>query len=86
MSRVRYIAQLGERGRLVLPAQLRRALGLGAGDNVVLELEGEEVRLVPSRTVAARFRGLLGERFRERSLVDELIAERRGEAERASSP
>jgi AbrB family looped-hinge helix DNA binding protein len=52
----RFTIALGDRGRLVLPARLRRRLDLHPGDRLVLAPE--------------------------RSLVDELIAERRAEAQR----
>ncbi len=82
MSHMRYTVQLGERGRLVLPAPLRRELGLDEGAQLVLELDGATVRLIPARDVAHAGRGLLADDEPERSLVDELLAERRDEAER----
>lgn len=82
MSRIRYVGQLGKRGRLVLPAPLRRALGLEEGDQFVLELEDGTVRLVPARTIAGRFQGAFRGRYGGRSLADELLAERREEAAR----
>lgn len=78
----RYVVQLGERGRVVLPAPLRRALELERGDQIVLELEEGGVRLVPARTVAGHFRGAFRDRYGGRSLADELLAERREEAAR----
>jgi len=78
----RYIVQLGERGRLVLPAPLRRALALETGDQLVLELEEGAVRLVPARTLAGRYQGAFRGRYGERSLAEELLAERREEAVR----
>lgn len=82
MSHVRYTVQLGERGRLVLPAPLRRELGLEEGAHLVLELEGNSVRLVSARDVVDGARGLLADEESERDLVDELLAERRDEAAR----
>lgn len=82
MSHMRYVVQLGERGRLVLPAPLRRALGLEEGDQFMLELEDGAVRLVPARTIAGRFQGAFRGRYGGRSLADELLAERREEAAR----
>jgi AbrB family looped-hinge helix DNA binding protein len=80
MAHQRHVVQLGERGRLVLPAPLRRVLDLETGDQLVLELEGPAVRLTPARTVVGRFRGAFRGRYGERSLADELLAERREEA------
>ncbi len=76
-------ARVDSQGRILIPAEVRRAVGLQVGDKVLLSVEGDEVRLL-TRTAATR-------RIREiaapyhvpgRSLVDELIAERRAEAER----
>lgn len=82
MSHPHYVVQLGERGRLVLPAPVRRLLGLEGGDQLVLELEDGAVRLTPARTVAGRFQGAFRGRYGGRSLADELLAERRQEAAR----
>jgi AbrB family looped-hinge helix DNA binding protein len=81
MSHIRYIAQLGARGRLVLPAPLRRALGLEQGTPLVLELDGDEIRVARARDVARSARGLLRDDS-GRNLVGELLAERREEAAR----
>lgn len=75
-----WVVQLSERGRLVLPADLRRTLGLEEGDRFVLKLEDGSVRLVPARTIAKSFQGMFRERYDMRSLADELLAERREEA------
>jgi AbrB family looped-hinge helix DNA binding protein len=82
MTHDRYVVQLGERGRVVLPAPLRRALDLERGDQLVLELEEGAVRLTPGRALAARFHGAFRGRYGGRSLADELLAERREEAAR----
>ena len=62
-----YQVQMGDRGRLVLPAEVRRRLKL---------------RLASARHVVRETRGLYRGRTGKRSLVDELIAERRKEARR----
>jgi len=74
-------AQLGGAGRLVIPAEYRRRLGIKPGDEVMLVLDNDEVRiLTPARAVAraqelvARYLGAGG------GLAAELIAERRQEA------
>ena len=83
MPLMRYTVNIGERGRLVLPAPLREQLGVGEGDRLLLILEQDgSVRLVPARTVAGRFQGMFRDRYGERSLADELLAERREEAAR----
>jgi len=78
-------AKVSESGRLSIPAELRRAIGLEHGGDVVVDLDGREIRI---RTVAeavaqaqALSRRLLGDRMAEAS-VDNFLAERRREAER----
>ena len=75
---------MGQGGRIVIPANYRKALGLKPGDVVVLALEEEEVRIItPSRAVQ-RAQALVRRYVPEgRSLVEELLAERRMETGRA---
>lgn len=72
--------QVGAQGRLVIPAALRKALGLKPGDRLIARQEGESLVLERREAIGKR----LQDRFRhipkEVSLVDELIAERRAEA------
>ncbi len=68
---------LGQQGRLVLPSEIRAALGLASGDQVHLHLVGRRVVLERQQDAVAELRGLAAEVPAERSLVDELLAERR---------
>lgn len=78
-----YAAVVGDRGRLVLPASLRRRLSLQTGDRVILIVEDDgRVRLVTAREQARALRGIFASMAPGRSLADELIAERREEARR----
>ena len=77
--------RLGKRGRLVLPALLRRRLGLDAGERLLLTVDGEGgFRAISAREQARQLRGLYRHLAPGRSLADELIAERRQEARRCS--
>jgi antitoxin PrlF len=70
-------------GRVVIPAEYRKALGLRIGDEVILSLEDEEVRLFTLERAIRRAQELVRRYVPEgRSLADELIAERRAEADR----
>jgi AbrB family looped-hinge helix DNA binding protein len=72
-------ARLDERGRLVLPAEFRRRLGLRAGDEVKISEEADGVLRVESRRAAAQ--ALIGSAGRMRgSAVEELRTERRRQA------
>lgn len=78
-----YSVLLGEKGRVVLPAEVREGLGLEIGQRLLLSVEPDgTLRLVPARTAVARLRGLFADRVHGRSLSRELLAERRREARR----
>jgi AbrB family looped-hinge helix DNA binding protein len=84
MSHNQFEVVVGDRGRMVLPAAVRVRLGLGPGTRMLLSTEPDgSLRLKSYRVVAEQGRGLLaGLASAGGSLVDELLAERRGEAER----
>ncbi|MGH8564988.1 MAG: AbrB/MazE/SpoVT family DNA-binding domain-containing protein [Gammaproteobacteria bacterium] len=75
------ITRMGKGGRVVLPAELRRALGLSEGDEVILRLTDQELHLITPRQAVKKAQALV-RRYVPDSvrLVDELIAERRREA------
>ncbi len=76
--------QIGAQGRVVIPAALRKALRLQPGDRLVARQVGEslvlERREVVERRLRERFQGVP----KNLRIVDELLAERRAEAERES--
>ena len=79
----RYTIALGDRGRLVLPAKLRRRLNLHRGDWLIVTVDDTGgFRVVSARELADRMCGLYRDLAPGRSLVDELIADRREEARR----
>ncbi|WP_181699776.1 AbrB/MazE/SpoVT family DNA-binding domain-containing protein [Chthonobacter albigriseus] len=68
-------------GKIVIPASFRRALGLAAGDTVVVELAGEELRLRSQAQALSEARAILRRHVpEEQSLTDELIRDRRDSA------
>jgi len=80
MPEERGTVRLDERGRLVLPAALRRRLGMRPGDDLLVSEEPGGALRVESRRAAAQ--ALIG-RARpapDHSTVKELRAERRREA------
>lgn len=77
------MTHVGEGGRIVLPAEYRKKLGLSKGDKVILVLEDGEVRIITHQEAIRRAQAMVRRYFPEgRSLTDELIAERREEARR----
>ena len=68
-------------GRLQVPSEMRRLLGLSDGDTVIMEVVNGELHVRPLREALARVRELLRPyRPESGSVVDEFIAERRAEA------
>ena len=74
--------RLGDRGRLVLPAELRRAAGFQDGDELTVSLEADGMRIVGRRELARSGRGSLAHLKGDRDLIGELLNERRAEAAR----
>ncbi len=73
--------KLAEGGRIVIPAEYRQALGLHIGDELIVYLEDNELRIITPDQALKRAQELLRRYIPEgRSLADELIAERRLEA------
>jgi AbrB family looped-hinge helix DNA binding protein len=77
---------VGPQGRLVVPALLRRRLGIEAGDVLVARAQDDRLVLERRDAILARVRGRLAAVPHDVSMVDELIAERREEAEREDRP
>lgn len=70
-------------GRLVIPAELRRELGLEIGDEVIVRVEDNELRILTRGEAVKRAQAKVRRHVKgSRSLVDELSAERRAEAKR----
>jgi AbrB family looped-hinge helix DNA binding protein len=70
--------QINENGRVVIPAEFRKALGIKSGDKVFLELDTHEVRLTTMRHRLARAQEIVARHVKPGTrLSDELIAERR---------
>ena len=73
---------VGPQGRLVVPAPLRRRLGIEAGDVLIARAEDDRLVLERRDAVLARVRTLFVVVPAEVSMVDELIAERREDSNR----
>jgi AbrB family looped-hinge helix DNA binding protein len=69
---------INENGRVVIPAEYRKALGIRPGDKVAVRIEDDELRLTTLKARIARAQKRARRYVKAgRSLVDELIAERR---------
>ena len=78
-----YRSKIDKSGRIVLPAELRTALGVGVGDSVLVVQDGKSVEIVtPQQALRQAQEYFIKLAPRGVSMVDELIQEHREEAER----
>jgi AbrB family looped-hinge helix DNA binding protein len=76
-------SKMGQGGRVVIPGEYRRRLGLRSGDEIIMHLDDEGLHLYTPAQAVARAQALVRRYVPEgRSLSDELISERREEAVR----
>jgi AbrB family looped-hinge helix DNA binding protein len=79
----RYEVPVQENGRMILPVELRQALGLGKGDRVVLQRVDDRIELTTARLSRSRVQARVRAQFPDaENVVDEFLAERRAEARR----
>lgn len=70
--------RVNENGRVVIPAHFRKQLGIRVGDEVVLQILDDELRITTLKRNIERAQRLVRKHVKPgTSLVDELIAERR---------
>jgi len=76
---------VGPGGRIVVPAPYRKVMGIVEGEQVMLRLVGDEVHIGSRAAEIRRAQALVAKYVpKDVSLVDELITERRNEADRES--
>jgi antitoxin PrlF len=69
--------KVGEKGRIVIPAEMREALGIDVGTAVDLRVEGDELRISTLRSRIRRVQERASRVVKPGTLVsDELSAER----------
>jgi AbrB family looped-hinge helix DNA binding protein len=79
----KFKSKIGQSGRVVIPGEYRRKLGLRSGDEIILHLDEEGLHLYTPAQAVARAQALARRYVPEgRSLSDELISERREETAR----
>lgn len=74
------VVSVGPKGRVVIPAPIRRELRIVEGSELVAMVEGGAVVLLPRSEVKRRLRSMFA--GVQSSLAQELISERRREADK----
>lgn len=74
---------LGESGRIVLPATIRKELGLKTGDRLTVSHDGGAIRILSRKMALASIQAdIIKNRGTLAGVLDEFLAERRQEAAR----
>lgn len=83
LPRFFYEVPMQDNGRVILPAALRKSLGLAKGDKVIIETEGETVTLTTARLRRKRAQRIAAQ-YRQpgAKVVDEFLSDKREDAER----
>lgn len=77
---IRFFAEVKSNGRILLPAEVRKALGVAEGEKLRGVVEDGELRLFTPATALSKMQKQVRELVPPGvSLVDDLIAERRAE-------
>lgn len=84
-SREQTEVRVGPQGRVVIPAEIRRILGLEPGATLIARIEDGRLVLEKRENILARLRSRFAQIPPEVSLADELIAERRESARREAT-
>lgn len=74
-------ARVSETGRLSIPAEVRKAVGLERGGDVVVEVDGQTIRIRTVDEVVSEAQGIVRAFFSNRKdvTVDDFIAARRAD-------
>lgn len=72
------VVEVGPKGRVVIPAAIRRQLGIERGTRLTVLVDGEAVVFVPRQAVERRLHAIFA--GLPSSMAQELIDERRAEA------
>jgi len=68
------IVKISSKGQVVIPREVRARLGLRAGDYLLVELEGDEVKLRKVKPIE-KFRGILKKKKLSNSALEDRFEE-----------
>ncbi len=73
--------KLGQGGRVLVPADMRRALGMHVGDELCIKVENQEIRIFNLQHAVSEAQNLMAKYNPQKaSLSEEIIQDRRNEA------
>lgn len=72
--------KVASNGRMILPASVRKAMGLHGDGKVILTVEDDQVRLSPIGHGVSRAQALYREHARQARTTDDFLADRKAEA------
>lgn len=67
-------------GRMILPASVRKAMGLHGDTKVILTIEDDQVRLSPIAHGLSRAQALYREHAKQARTIDDFLSDRKAEA------
>jgi AbrB family looped-hinge helix DNA binding protein len=89
IMRWHFVAQtvvLGESGRIVLPAAIRKELGLKPGERLTIAVDEGEIRIFNRKTILEKVRArIIEKRGTLKGILDEFIDERHEAARREAA-
>lgn len=72
--------KVASNGRMILPASVRKAMGLHGDAKVILTVEDDQVRLSPIGHGVSRAQALYREHAKQARTVDDFLTDRKAEA------
>lgn len=69
--------KIGEGGRLIIPANIRKALDLHTGEEVIIRLEAGEMRIFRQITALEKIQTIASQYSKKKIHTDEFIAFRK---------
>ena len=72
--------KVASNGRMILPASVRKVMGLHGDAKVILTVENDQVRLSPICHGVSRAQALYREHAKQARTVDDLLSDRKAEA------
>jgi len=72
--------KVASNGRMILPASVRKAMGLHGDGKVILTVEDDQVRLSPIDHGVSRAQALYREHAKQARTIDDFLSDRKAEA------